>query len=301
MKIGADRDWRDGVGDRDGPGERPAVGQFLAQGGRAERRIAGFLATEHRVHVAAEPSSKIKAGVLKKLFPAHGDALRRIVPATQRAFPQRLPQRVPFGPHVGERSRPRFVVLEVADELAENPLLIGILNPDVVVHHERAGQDSGPRQVVQVDVAVATPVNVNRMMSVDGRQLVADREKPGVALLLHHVQIGFELLALEFIVARLDLDQQRPRRLPANRLEHAIHADIGTVRQVKGNFAERGQFPRGRSQRLEDGALEFVNRGQHRQKRGRCPALLLVVALNARHGNEAGGLPVFLLHVPLLA
>jgi hypothetical protein len=128
----------------------------------------------------------------------------------------------PGGPHVVEVQRARPRVFQVADELRQDPCLIGIGDRLIRLLHQRFGPDLAPRQVKQPGRLRLGPGQRNRMHPRGGHHLMGDGQQRIELVLAGHIQVGLDLARDQLMAAGLDLDQRGPGPLPGHHLKQAI-------------------------------------------------------------------------------
>jgi hypothetical protein len=101
-------------------------------------------------------------------------------------------------------------MLQVADQLAEDPGLIGVGNASVLLLHHRLGQHLAPRVVVQRHLLELALVNTGGVLTGDRWNLVGDRDQRVEALLAGNVEIGLQLFRTQQVCSSFDLDQRSP-------------------------------------------------------------------------------------------
>ena len=67
-------------------------------------------------------------------------------------------------------------MLEIPDQLAQDPRLIRISDTAVGLFHDRVGENLRPRQVVQRDLAKLALVDARRVLPSGSEDLVGDRD-----------------------------------------------------------------------------------------------------------------------------
>ena len=214
-QVGGDDEVPDGVGDADGAGELAGAGELLGQGRGAQRGVGQLLAGQDGHDLGAQPSSQAEAGEPQQGVEAGDDSGDALVGGAQGAGGDGVADSRPGLAHVVELEGAAAGVLEVADELAEDPRLVGVGDAAELLLHDGFGQDLGPGQVVQRDLAQLALVDLGGVLAGDGRDLVADRQHGVEALLAGDVEVVLQLLGGQVVAAGLDLDQRRPR--PATR------------------------------------------------------------------------------------
>ena len=98
--------------------------------------------------------------------------------------------------HVVELQGAGRAVLEVADQLAQDPRLVGVGDAAELLLHDRLGQHLGPGQVVQCDLLELALVDLGRVLAGHGGDLVGDGQHRVEALLPGDVEVVLELLGL---------------------------------------------------------------------------------------------------------
>ena len=123
----------------------PALSQCCAVGFEPHR--SRLLARPHRSHVAPEVLAQPEAEVLDELLPAVGDVTNLRIARAKRAVAGAVAYRHPVLAHVTEAAGTRALVVEVGDQLAEDPCLVRVGDAAVAVLDDRLGEDAPPREV----------------------------------------------------------------------------------------------------------------------------------------------------------
>src|SRR5262249_4490943 len=79
-----------------------------------------------------------------ELVPSLGNAARPRVPKPEGPIAPGFAARNPISSHVLEPERARSLAAQIVDQLAEDPLLVGVGNPPVALLHNRLGQNTPP-------------------------------------------------------------------------------------------------------------------------------------------------------------
>ena len=87
---------------------------------------------------------KPEAEILHELFPAFRDGLSLRIGLAERPVVRGLAHAYPLVAHIVEASSPGSVVVEVRDQLAENPFLVGVRDAPITALHNRFGDDAPP-------------------------------------------------------------------------------------------------------------------------------------------------------------
>jgi hypothetical protein len=102
-------------------------------------------------------------------------------------------------------------VLEVADQLAEDPRLVRVGDTAMLFLHHRAREDLAPRVVMQSDPLQLAFVDPHGMLPGHRGDVVGDSEQGVKALLAGDVEIVLQLLDVESVCTGLHLHQSGPR------------------------------------------------------------------------------------------
>src|SRR4051794_5264434 len=106
-----------------------------------------LLPRKHRLDLCPELATEAQREGSDERVPSTSDFERRLVVRAQRSRGRRVADRYPRWAHVFEVERARPRVLEVTDQLAENPRLIGVGDPTMLLLHGGLSQHFRPRQV----------------------------------------------------------------------------------------------------------------------------------------------------------
>src|SRR4051794_13222820 len=135
-------------------------------------------------------------------------------------------------------------MLEVPDQLTEDPGLIGIGNSAVLPLHDRHRQDLGPRQVIEGDLLELPLVDGGRVLPGDRRYLVRDRDQRVVALFAGNVEVHLKLLGLQGVAAGLHLQQRGPLPLATRDPDQTIRKAL--LLTVLERYFDEGLYGSGR-------------------------------------------------------
>lgn len=108
---------------------------------------------------------------------------------------------------------------------------------DTVLH--RDGEDLGPRQMVQGDLAKLASVNVEWVHARGRRHLVRDGEDRVESVIASHVEVALDLGRLELGGAGLHLHKARPGLAGPGGLEDTVGID-GAVTERERHLDVRG-------------------------------------------------------------
>ena len=123
----------------------------------------------------------------------------------------RLADGHPRSAHVLKFGRTRSGMLQVANELGEDPRLVRITDCLVPLLDQRLGADLAPRQMMQAHLPQLALVHGQRMLARRPGQLIGDRQDRVKTLFAGHVEISLHLRGLRLVRARLHLDQHSPQ------------------------------------------------------------------------------------------
>ena len=173
-QVGGDDEVADGVGDADGAGQLPGAGTATAVSAWA-RTVGSASSLRDSTGTTSVPSRRPSCRLANRR--------RASKRATTSAMPLSVARRVPAATcvadadpglaHVVELQGAGLAVLEVADELAEDPGLVGVGDAAELLLHDRLGEHLGPGQVVQGDLAQLALVDLGGVLAGDGGDLVA--------------------------------------------------------------------------------------------------------------------------------
>src|SRR5450759_3085963 len=113
-------------------------------------------------------------------------------------------------------------MLQVLDQLPQDPGLVGVGYAPELLLHDGLSQDLHPRQVVKRYLSEFAPVNRGGVLPGDCGYLVRDRQDRVEALRTSDSEVVRHLLRGEGPVTRLDLDKRSPRLLTATHPEQAV-------------------------------------------------------------------------------
>jgi hypothetical protein len=113
-------------------------------------------------------------------------------------------------------------MFQVADELRQDPGLVGIADRLVQLFHQRFGPDLAPRQVIEPGRLRLCPGQRHRMHPWAGHDLVGDGQQRIELVLAGHVQVGLDLARDQLVPAGLDFHQRGPGPLAGDHLEQAV-------------------------------------------------------------------------------
>jgi hypothetical protein len=99
-------------------------------------------------------------------------------------------------PHVLEADGSGLFMLQVCNQLTEDPSLIRILDPPVLVLHHCLGEDSPPRQVPKVYSAKLPTINGNGHVVWPAADLIGDRQDSVEFVLPGQVEVTGDLICL---------------------------------------------------------------------------------------------------------
>ena len=242
-------------------------------------------------HLRPEVLAEAKAEVLHELLPAIDDVTDAGVACPDSSVASGVPDLHPSLAHVLEADRAGLLMLEIGDQLSEDPSLVGVLDTPVLVLHDRLGEDPPPGQVEKVNPAQLSSVNDDGCVARATADLVGDRQNRVEAMVSGQVQIVRDLVDLEGRIAGLDLDQAFPRRLAAFHTDDAVWPQRLAVGVLQRNLREGRDPARGGADVAQQAATKLVDRAHHREKRRGGPDLLLLLSTYSRYGNQAGGHP----------
>jgi hypothetical protein len=155
--------------------------------------------------VAAEVLGEPECEVFEEVLPAFRDYANFRVGRPKGPLARTIADLHPTLAHVLEAAGAGILVIEVGDQLAQDPGLIGIGDPTEAMLQYRFGDDSPPGQVVHLHAAGLASVDGNRRLVRAGRDLVRDRQQAVEVVVARHREIAADLLAGEFGVAGLHL------------------------------------------------------------------------------------------------
>ena len=169
-------------------------------------------------------------------------------------------------------------MLQVTNELTQDPGLLGVGDASVLLLHDRRGEDVGPRPMVQRNLLQLALVDLRGVLARSRRDLVADRDERVEALRLGHVEVVLQLLAGQIVLAGLDLDQSRPDALAARHTDEPVGDDLLPAFHVERHFDEGLHLTCDGTHRSQQRTTEFLDDPHHRQKRRRRATFLFIGA-----------------------
>ena len=98
----------------------------------------------------AQILTQTETQILLELFPPIDDVLDTGVRGAQCSLTGRVTNRNPMVAHVFKADSARFLMLQVGDQLVENPSLIRVFDAPVLMLQDRLSEDAPPRQVYEV-------------------------------------------------------------------------------------------------------------------------------------------------------
>jgi hypothetical protein len=184
----------------------------------ASRRAAvvcwrGRAGRTSRAKVLAETERQ----VLDELVPACRHIANSGISRPERAGSRTVANRDPAFAHVLETACAGALVVEVGDQLAQNPRLIGIADAAMPVLDDGLRDDSPPGEVVERDAPELAAIDVDRGVADRRGDLVRNGEDGVELVVSSDVEISIDLVRAERDRAGLDHDEARPIGLPALR------------------------------------------------------------------------------------
>lgn len=150
----------------------------------------------------------------------------------------------PGSAHVLEFDRARSGMLQVANELGEDPRLVRVTDCLVPLLDRGLGADLAPRQVMQAYLFQLPLVHGQRMLARRSGQLIGDRQDRVKTLLASHVEIRLHLRGPQFVRAPPGRPVRHPRYgRPAQFLfthhgrrlsQNALREELGRAAQAAG-------------------------------------------------------------------
>ena len=183
-------------------------------------------------------------------------------------------------------------MLEIPDQLVEDPCLLRVLHTAMRVLLHRLGQDHRPRHVVNLHLGVRPQTQpVRRMNTRRRRNLIGYCYYTIIVIQASDLDICVDLFGFEFGVARLHLDESlEPAHAPERHPHESVRSHRAPVRRVEADFGEgldRRPVNPGGPQRCEQRLRERPHDRQHRQQRRRCATLSLLVAGDPRYRDQS--------------
>jgi hypothetical protein len=205
---------------------------------------------------------------------------------------RRLTHTDPLVAHVVKaRCAGRFIV-EVGDQLAEDPCLIGISDTAIAGLNDSLGDDAPPGEVPQAGASQPAAVDRERGLRRRRGDLIGDRQHAVVALLARDVEIRADLVVLERSRAGLDLDEAGPSLLAALADDRAVGDHGLTTGIFEANLGEGLDDRRlWRPQLLEQCVTELGHRVHDGEQARRGALLLLLLTAYAHNRDQACGMP----------
>ena len=243
-------------------------------------------------HLGADLDAQLERRVPQELVPTLTDLDNGAVSPVEGPLPCTVSHRRPVGAHVGERQRARVGMLEVPDQLVEDPCLLGIVHTAVRVLLDRLGEDHRPRHVVNLHLGIRPqPQSVGRMNTGRRCDLVGDRDHTIMVIEASDLDIRVDLLSFELGVARLHLHESlEPAPATERHPYEAVRSHGAAVGRVVSDLGEgfdcRPGIPSG-PQRREQRLRERPHDRQHRKQRGRGASLSLLIAGDPSYGDQS--------------
>lgn len=154
-------------------------------------------------------------------------------------------------------------MLEVADQFAEYPGLIGVRDAAVLLLHHGLGQHLRPGQVMQRNLPQLAFVDLGGVLSSDRRDLIRHRDHRIEALLPRDVQVALHLIRRQPIRAGLDLNQGSPRACATTDPQEPIR-EVALLTQIEGHLDIRLELPSRSPQSMGELTTELAHRRHHR-------------------------------------
>ena len=127
-------------------------------------------------HIASDIGAELQACEAEKLVPPLGDVCDPVSSPVDGSFASAISNTQPVLAHVVEADGARTWVLEISDELAQNPRLFGIFDSSVDLLHNGCCQNPGPGDVFQLNFRVRAQFEARRVQSGSGWDLVGYRD-----------------------------------------------------------------------------------------------------------------------------
>ena len=188
-------------------------------------------------------------------------------------------------------------MLEVPDQLTQDPRLVGIGDPAELLLHDGLGEDLRPREVVQLDLPQLAPVDLGRMLPRDRRDLVGDGDDGVEAVLTRDVEVVLKLLCGQLVAAGLDLDERHPALRASAHANEPVGIDL-LVAENEGDLDEALDVAGRRPQRLEQDSPVLLDGPHHRHQSGCGSSFLLLGAVDSRRRDEPRFVPRVFSHAP---
>lgn len=177
--------------------------------------LHSLLLAEPLLHVCTESTGQLHAREREQLVEPRDYTERLLVGSAERLQSNCVPHADPVGAHVVEVPSTGLRILQVPDELRENPRLVGVGDSLVRLLQERLRVDPAPRQVIEVNLPKLPLVHRDWVNSGRRRNLVADRDDGIKALFACDVEVVVDLFGVQIVPPSLDLQECGPRLLPA--------------------------------------------------------------------------------------
>jgi len=255
-----------GIGDAQGAGKAPVGHQGLGLGGEPERRVCCLFAGDVDLDVGTKLPTEAQGGEAEKLFPSGDDLSETLVIRPERARSDGLANRHPSSTHVNEVEGTGLGMLEVANELSEDPGLVRISDPAMDSLLDCDGEYLRPGHVVQSDATELAPIYVEGMNARGGSDLVGHREDHVEPVLTCDVEVCLNLRSLQFGAAGLHLDQGRPGSAGTTCLQNTVWVDgpfSGLERRLDVGLQLTGRG----AKRLDHRQAELSHRAHDSQQR----------------------------------
>jgi hypothetical protein len=148
-QVGGDHKVPDSVRDPDGAGQLAGLAQRGSERLHAGGRVGGLLTSKDWNYLGPELTAELETGEPQKSIEAGNHLGDALVGDAQGARSHLVADTDPRLSHVLELQRPGLAVLQVADELTENPGLVRIGDAAELLLHDRLGEHLRPGDVVQ--------------------------------------------------------------------------------------------------------------------------------------------------------
>jgi len=165
--------------------------------------------------------------------------------------------------HVLEFHRARLGILQVRDQFAKYPFLIGVRDASEVLLDERLRCYRNPGVVMKV-YPLRLALRYWKWVAVHRRvHLIRYRNHRVEALVPRQIEVVFDLLQLEVIITSLDLDERLPLLAPPANDDRTVGTHLGSILGVERGFDVGFHLARRRSRSLEQRLSELRHRRHH--------------------------------------
>ena len=239
-QVGGHGDIGDRVRHTQDPCESAGITKRLDKSPVALSRIIAMGPRYDLLDFGTDLGAQLQRRVPQQLVPTLTDLDHGAISPVEGPLPCAVAHGRPVGTHVGERQRARVRMLEIPDQLVEDPCLLRILHTAMRMLLHRPGQDHRPRHVVNLHLGVRPQTQpLGRMNTRRRRNLIGYCYYTIIVIQSSDLDICVDLFGFEFGVARLHLDESlEPAHAPERHPHESVRSHRAPVRRVEGDFGE---------------------------------------------------------------